>query len=274
MKKVLFILIAVTLAALCCLPAAAATNSNHLIDEGWPSFNKKETEWDVYGWTCVDTKITALGYKLDGADVVWVDETVDEREDAEVIKDNDCFEDATLELTINDMGLANGLEIFYAYRMHITLDTTEMAKGKHTFEAWVKYDDGTEGNPMRGTVLEIEKKKDTASTTAEETTAEQTTEEVTTAEVTTAEETTAAEATAAETTAAETTEAEATAAETTAAEATEAATKTEETTETVTAAEKDPAKSGVNPGIIVAICAGCAGVIAVVAAVILKMKKK
>ncbi len=274
MKKILFILTAVTLAALFCLPAAAATNSNHLIDEGWPSFNKKETEWDVYGWTCVDTKITALGYKLDGADVVWVDETVDEREDAEVIKDNDCFEDATLELTIYDMGLTNGLEIFYAYRMHITIDTTEMAKGKHTFEAWVKYDDGTEGNPMRGTVLEIEKKKDTASTTAEETTAEHTTEEVTTAEVTTAEETTAAEATAAETTAAETTATEATAAETTAAEATESETKAVETTETVTAAEKDPAKSGVNPGIIVAICAGCAGVIAVVVAVILKMKKK
>ena len=269
MRKLLLILTAVTLAALFCLPAAAATNSNHLIDEGWPSFNKKETEWDVYGWTCVDTKITALGYKLDGADVVWVDETVDEREDAEVIKDNDCFEDATLELTIYDMGLTNGLEIFYAYRMHITLDTTEMTKGKHTFEAWVKYDDGTEGNPMRGTVLEIEKKKDTASTTAEETTAE-----ITTAEVTTAAETTAAEATAAETTAAETTATEATAAETTAVEATEAATKAEETTETVTAAEKDPAKSGVNPGTIVAICAGCAGVIAVVAAVILKMKKK
>ena len=48
------------------LSASAVVNSNHLIDQGYPTFNADQTEWEIYGWTVVDTKITALGYMLDG----------------------------------------------------------------------------------------------------------------------------------------------------------------------------------------------------------------
>ena len=65
MKKALVIIIAAVMTAVLCISASAAVNSNHLIDEGFPRFNKDESEWDVFGWTVVDTKITAMGYILD-----------------------------------------------------------------------------------------------------------------------------------------------------------------------------------------------------------------
>ena len=159
MKKVFVIVITALLAAVLCVSAAAAVNSNHLIDEGFPRFNGDESEWDIFGWTVVDTKVTAMGYKLDGGDIVWADESVDVRETAAKVEPNDCFEDLELDRAIIDMSLSNGLENFYGYRIHITLDTSKMSKGLHQLEVVVKYEDGTTGNPMRDTVIEIEKTK-------------------------------------------------------------------------------------------------------------------
>ena len=224
MKKTLIILLAAVFAASLAVSATAAVNSNHLIDEGYPDFNEDETKWDIYGWTCVDTPITALGYSLDEADTVWVIDRVITRDDAEKVRENDCFEDLELERAIIEMSLQNGLDEFYGYRMHITLDTSEMTKGLHTFEFIVKYEDGTEGNPCRETVYEINKKKKPtgAVTTAEQTTEEpgeetppvadltaepDTTEEITTEEVTTEALTTETVTTEAVTTAEQTTEA-------------------------------------------------------------------
>ncbi len=160
MKKALVIIIAAVMTAVLCISASAAINSNHLIDEGYPRFNKDETEWDVFGWTVVDTKITAMGYILDGGSVKWVDDSVDTRDDAKRVEANDCFEDMELERAIIDYNLTNGLEEFYGYRIHITLDTSNMSKGDHQLEVVVKYEDGTTGNPMRDSVIEITKTKD------------------------------------------------------------------------------------------------------------------
>lgn len=157
MKKLSVIMMAAVMTAVLCISAAAAVNSNHLIDEGFPRFNNDESEWDVFGWTVVDTKIIAAGYKLDGGTVVWVDESVDTRDNAKKVAANDCFEDLELERAIVDYSLTNGLEEFYGYRIHITLDTSKMSKGDHLLEVMVKYEDGTVGNAMRDTAIEITK---------------------------------------------------------------------------------------------------------------------
>ena len=274
MKKVLAFLMICAIPASLAVTSFAVVNSNHYVDEGWPKFNSDETEWDVYCWTVVDTKITALGYMLDGDEPVWIIDKIIVRDDADKVLANDCFEDLELERAIIEYGLQNGLDNFFAYRIHITLDTSEMKKGLHTLEVVVRYEDGSEGNPLRESIIEIGKKKNPAS---QETTAEATTAEETTAEVTTAEEVT--------------TEAVTTAEETTQAVTTEAG--TEKETEEITAAEpagtdKEPAatdkvtektaentsSSGVNPGVIVAVAAGCAAVAAAVAFIIIKKKKK
>ena len=164
MKKTLVLVIAAVLAAVLCICASAAINSNHLIDEGFPRFNDKaETEWELFGWSVVDTKITAMGYKLDGGSVVWADEDVDVRDNAKNLDKCDCFEDLELDRAIIDMSLSNGLEEFYGYRIHLTLDSTDWAKGAHTLEIVVKYADGTEGNPFRDSLIEFTKTKDASS---------------------------------------------------------------------------------------------------------------
>ena len=163
MKKTLVLVVAAALAAVLCICASAAVNSNHLIDEGFPRFNDKaETEWELFGWSVVDTQITAMGYKLDGGSVVWADENVDVRDNAKNLDKCDCFEDLELERAIIDYNLTNGLEEFYGYRIHITLDTTKMSKGDHQLEVMVKYEDGSVGNAIRDTVIEITKTKDAA----------------------------------------------------------------------------------------------------------------
>ena len=58
MKKILIITLAALMAILLCAPAFAVTNSNHYIEEpdGYPNFNADESEWEVLGWTVVDTE--------------------------------------------------------------------------------------------------------------------------------------------------------------------------------------------------------------------------
>ena len=160
MKKASVIIIAAVMAAVLCISAAAAINSNHLIDEGFPRFNSDESKWEVFGWTVVDTKVTAMGCKLDGGTVQWLDESVDTRDNANKVGSNDCFEDLELERAIIDYNLTNGLEEFYGYRIHITLDTSKMSKGDHQLEVIVRYEDGSTGNAMRDTVIEITKTKE------------------------------------------------------------------------------------------------------------------
>lgn len=160
MKKASVIIIAAVMAAVLCISAAAAINSNHLIDEGFPRFNSDESKWEVFGWTVVDTKVTAMGCKLDGGTVQWLDESVDTRDNANKVESNDCFEDLELERAIIDYNLTNGLEEFYGYRIHITLDTSKMSKGDHQLEVIVRYEDGSTGNAMRDTVIEITKTKE------------------------------------------------------------------------------------------------------------------
>ena len=159
MKKILVIAVAAVMTAVLCISASAAVNSNHLIDEGFPRFNSDESEWDVFGWTVVDTKITAMGYRVDGGSTVWLDESIDTRDNAKKVAANECFEDLELERAIIDMSLSNGLEEFYGYRIHITLDTSRLSVGDHLLEAVVKYADGTEGNPFRETAVTIAKTK-------------------------------------------------------------------------------------------------------------------
>ena len=161
MKKALVIIIAAVMTAVLCISASAAINSNHLIDEGFPRFNdEKETEWELFCWTVVDTKITKMGYKLDGGDIVWVDESVDVRDNAKNLEGNDCFEDLELDNAIVNMSLANGLETFFGYRIHITLDTSKIEKGEHTLEVAVKYEDDTIGNPLRDNSVSMVKTLD------------------------------------------------------------------------------------------------------------------
>ena len=161
MKKTFLIMIAAVMAIVLCVSASAATNSNHLIDEGFPRFNdSEEKEWELFGWTVVDTEITAMGYKLDGGEIVWVDETVDSRENAKNLDKNDCFEDAELSRAVVEMSLTNGLEEFFAYRIHITLDGSKIAKGAHALEVQVKYKDGSIGNPFRESTINFEKTLD------------------------------------------------------------------------------------------------------------------
>lgn len=263
MKKIFIVLLAVLTAAIFAVSASAAINSNHLIDQGYPDFNKDETKWDIFGWTCVDTEITALGYKLDGADTVWVIDRVIVRDDAEKVRENDCFEDLELERAIIEGSLQNGLDEFFGYRMHITLDTSELAKGNHTFEFVVKYADGTEGNPCRETVYDFVKKKSPAAVT--ETTAEVTTEEITTEEVTTEEVTTEEITTEADTTAEQTTEVV----------TTEAGTTAEQTTKTPEDTKAEEKSSGGNTAVIIIVIIACiVAAAAVTVAIVLKKKKK
>ena len=159
MKKAFVIIVAAVMAAVLCISASAVVNSNHLIDEGFPRFNSDESEWDVFCWTVVDTRITAMGYKVDGGDVVWVDESIDTRDSAKKVAANECFEDMELERAIVDMSLSNGLEDFYGYRIHITLDTSRLSVGEHYLEVAVKYEDGSVGNPLRDTAVTINKTK-------------------------------------------------------------------------------------------------------------------
>lgn len=262
MKKTLIFLLAAVVAVLLAVPAFAATNSNHLIDQGYPSFNSDETEWEIFGWTCVDTPVTALGFRLDGGETEWRIDRVITRDDASKVRDDDCFEDLELERAIIEMSLQNGLDEFYGYRMHITLDTSQMTKGTHTFEFVVKYEDGTEGNPCRETVYEIEKhrKPKESVTTAEQTTEELTTEEQTTEELTTEEQTTDAPPVEL------TTEAQ------TAGEITTQAQTSPETQAETTGTNTKP---GGNPAVIITVAVICAvAVAAVIAAIVIKKKKK
>ena len=281
MKKLLIFALVLVFAASLLINASAVVNSNHLVDQGWPKFNSDETEWDVYCWTVVDTKITALGYMLDGEEPVWLIDKIVVREDADKVKANDCFEDEELERAIIEYNLQNGLEDFYAYRIHITLDTSEMSKGIHTLEVVARYEDESEGNPLRDSLVEIAKKKAPASaeTTKEAETVEETVEDTTEAPVTEPETEKETEAetepdTAADTTAAPVnTETETDTAEPISTEAETKADTTEANKTTDTTAEPGKA-SGVNPGVIIGIVAGCAAVAAVIAYVIIKKKKK
>ena len=193
MKKTFIIILAAVLTAVLCISASAVQNSNHLIDEGFPRFNSDESEWDVFGWTVVDTKITAMGYKLDGADIVWVVDSVPTKDNASKVEPNDCFEDLELERAIIDMNLSNGLEEFYGYRIHVTLDSSKLAKGEHTLEVAVKYEDGSIGNPLRDSAIDIVKTKDAVEGGNDETKADETKADETKADETKADETKADE---------------------------------------------------------------------------------
>ena len=168
MRKLLIITLAALMAILLCAPAFAVTNSNHFIEPGYKTedekpvgkFNADESEWDILGWTVVDTEIVRLGYVLDGAGIVWAVDDVDVRADNSVIDPNDCFYDQELNAAVASYGLANGLAEFFAYRVHVTLDTKAMEKGEHMLEVAAEYKDGSIGNPFRDTAIEFTKTKE------------------------------------------------------------------------------------------------------------------
>ena len=169
MKKLLSAILAVImLAAAFTATASAAENSNHYIEPDYPSLNKKETAWEIYGWTVVDTEIVKIGYILDEGETVWAVPEVDARDDNSRIEENDAFRDFELEAAIIEYSLQNGLEEFFAYRIYLTIDTTELAKGKHIVEVIAEYADNSEDNPFRGEIFSFNKKKGTASSAATE----------------------------------------------------------------------------------------------------------
>ena len=160
MKKILSVILAVVmLAAAFTATASAAENSNHYIEPDYPSLNKKETAWEVYGWTVVDTEITKIGYILDEGETVWAVPTVDVRDDNSRIEANDAFRDIELEAAIVEYSLTNGLDDFFGYRIYLTIDTSELAKGKHIVEVVAAYADESEDNPFRGEIFSFTKKK-------------------------------------------------------------------------------------------------------------------
>ena len=164
MKKFLITALSALLAVVLCVSVSAVINSNHYIEEpdGYPKFNADESEWEVLGWTVVDTPIVRLGYVLDGAGFVWVVDDVDVRDNNSLIEKNDCFEDLELEAAVRKYGLANELNgsNFFAYRVHITLDTLSMEKGEHMLEVAAEYSDGSVGNPFRNNAIEFTKTKE------------------------------------------------------------------------------------------------------------------
>ena len=156
MKKFLIAALSAVLVIVLCAPVSAnVINSNHYID--YQRFNDDESEWEVYGWTVVDTEIVRIGYVLDGMEFVWVVDEVDSRSNANNMAPNDCFFDDELYAAIASMGLANGLADYYSYRIHITLDTLAMEKGEHMIEVAAEYSDGSLGNPFRNNTIEFTK---------------------------------------------------------------------------------------------------------------------
>ena len=173
MKKFLIAALSAVLVIVLCAPVSAGViNSNHYID--YQRFNDDESEWEVYGWTVVDTEIVRIGYVLDGMEFVWVVDEVDSRSNANNMAPNDCFFDDELYAAIASMGLANGLTDYYSYRIHITLDTLAMEKGDHMIEVAAEYSDGSLGNPFRNNTIEFTKTKDAV--IPEESSEEETTE--------------------------------------------------------------------------------------------------
>lgn len=178
MKRILsLILVLITVAALA-LPAAAVENSNHYIEEDYPTLYKNEKYWQVYGWTVVDTEIVSVGYIFDDGEIVWAVPEVDVRDNNSKVEDIDAFRDHELEGAIVAYGLTNGLDDFFAYRIMITIDLTDVTSGKHSVEVVAKYSDGFIENPFRGEMFSFKKKSGPAGVTTEEAT-EAATEKVT-----------------------------------------------------------------------------------------------
>ena len=169
MKKIIsVVLAALMLASAPALYASAAENSNHYVEEGYPVLDDDERFWQIYCWSCVDTEITAIGYRLDDAETVWTVTTVDTRDDNDVSGDNDAFRDYTLETALLEYSLTNGLEDFFGYRIMLTIDLSNVEKGKHNVEITAKYADGTEGNPLRESIYTFKKKTEASGAAATE----------------------------------------------------------------------------------------------------------
>ncbi len=152
MKKILIITLAVAMSVLMCAAEVSAVSVNYLIDEGYPKLSADESTWEIMCWTVSDNEIVSVGYILDNGDIVWAINEIGHvaTQNGLQIKPNDCFRDDELENAVVTYGMSAGLKECFAYRIHLTLDTSRLSKGKHTFEFVAKYGDGKIDNPLTG----------------------------------------------------------------------------------------------------------------------------
>lgn len=166
MKKIVALVIAALMLAVLCVPASAANNANHYVD--WEGLNADETKWIVGSWMVSDTELTKIGCSIDGAEVVWADLAIGDKETTPsyTIEDekNDVFRARDLEPVLLEYGLTNGLTYgnYFGYRVYLAVDVSGLGKGEHSIQLAGKYADGTEGTVFRDTINTFNKTKDAA----------------------------------------------------------------------------------------------------------------
>ena len=152
MKKIIVITVAAVMAVLMCVFGAMAASTNYLIDETFPKLSDDESQWELMCWTVAENEIVRVGYILDNGEIVWIVNDIGHvaKQTDTVIKPNDCFRDDELEGAVIAYGMSGGLTECFAYRIHVTLDTSRLSTGKHQFELVAEYSDGTFDNPLTG----------------------------------------------------------------------------------------------------------------------------
>ena len=171
MKKLLAVLLTVVMvsalfAGLVVVRADGVTVANHMIDS--QGYHPDRTLYTIHGWSCTDTKIKKIGYILDSTgDPYWLIEDVSDVErvgNAAFVQGvdafNDAFRDSALHQAIIDNSLSNGLTDFYAYRIHVVLDTRDFAVNEqHNFTVVAQFENGEVKNVFRDYTVDLKHKQ-------------------------------------------------------------------------------------------------------------------
>ncbi|MBO4869250.1 MAG: hypothetical protein J5585_06020 [Clostridia bacterium] len=134
-------------------PEPEIIQSNDNLDAD-PVYDAESNTYTIYGWTVTNraSKLTALGYRFDGGEPVWLVSPIEEHDTGYTPNtDKDGYRDLVLEPAIIDYGLLNGLaaDDFYGYRFYYKIDTSALAAGTHTFELMGKFENGEVKNLLR-----------------------------------------------------------------------------------------------------------------------------
>ena len=171
MKKLLAVLLTVIMvsalfAGLVVVRADGVTVANHMIDS--KGYHPDRTIYTVHGWSVTDTKIKKIGYILDSTgDPYWLIEDVSDVERVGntafvqgVDAFNDAFLDSALHQAIIDNNLQMGLTDFYAYRIHVVLDTRDFAVNEqHNFTVVAQFENGEVKNVFRDWTVDLKHKQ-------------------------------------------------------------------------------------------------------------------
>lgn len=167
MKKLLSVLLTVVMvsalfAGLVAVKADGVTVSNHNIDS--KGYHPDRTIYTIHGWSVTDTKIKKIGYVLDSTgDPCWL---IDDVSDVERVGNvaytqgvdafNEAFLDSALHDAIVSNSLSNGLTDFYAYRIHVVLDTRDFAVNEqHNFTVVAQFENGDVKNVFRDWTVDL-----------------------------------------------------------------------------------------------------------------------